>query len=319
MRHGGSGAGEELAVGLGEERAVRHDRLLAQKAEVVERLCVGLAIAGRCHTLLPLAFGAVRLHVGARLLGDATEAREALVGAAGDEARGHHAVDALARRCADLRDLGQQGLGVCQSLARRGVAVEVGVGGRVVHDDLAHECTLAALGAGARELDGGGQVVAGEVHRGGGAQAEQAAHQVAVDGAGEVEVCKACFKGKRPLLEPHVERLVEGDACLGPLRGVHVHIHKAGQAVGALRQLKKRASVARVLHASGIVGGIGAHHIGDKAARVHLNQHVFKELDLAVAGRVKKQTKESRGRYGSGHAKISLLLVGGAFFGMGKL
>ena len=245
----------------------------------------------------------MRLHVGARLLGDATQAREALGRAAGDEARGHHAKNALARGGADLRDFGEQRLGVCQGLGRRSVAVEVGVGRRVVHDDLAHERALATLGADARELDGGGQIVAGEVDRRGGAQAEQAAYQVAVDGAGEVEVSEACLKRERALLEPHVERLVEGDACLGPLRGVHMHIHKAGQAVGALRQLDERAGVACVLHVSGVVGGIAAHHVGDKAARVHLNQHVFKQLDLAVAGRVEKRTKKSRGRDGSGHAK----------------
>ena len=257
--------------------------------------------------MFPLAFVAVRLHVGARLLGDATQAGEALVGAAGDEARGHHAVDALARRGADLSDFGEQRLGVCQSLCRRGVAVEVGVGGRVVHDDLANECALTALGADARELDGGGQVVAGEVDRRGGTQAEQAVYQVSVDRASEVEVGEARLKGKRPLLQPHVERLVEGDACLGPLRGVYVHIHKAGQAIGALRQLDERAGVACVLHASGVVGGIGAYHVGDEAARVHLNQHVFEQLDLAVAGRVEKRTKKSRGRDGSGHAKSPLL------------
>ena len=307
MRHGCSGAGKKLAVGFGQEGAVRQDGLLAQKAEVVEGLCVRLAVTGRRHALLPLPLGAVRLHVGARLLGDATQADETLVGAAGDEARGHHAVDALARRCADLCDFSQQRLGVCQGLGRGGVAVEVGVGSRVVHDDLAHERALATLGADACELDGGGQVVAGEVDRRGGAQAEQAAHQVAVDRTGEIEIGKACFKGKRSLLEPHVERLVEGDTCLGPLRGVYVHIHKAGQAVGALRQLDERAGVAGMLHASGVVGGIGAHHVGDKAARVHLNQHVFEHFNLAVAGRVEKRTKESRGRYGSGHAKISLL------------
>ena len=303
MRHGGSGAGEKLAVGFGEEGAVRHDGLLAQKAEVVESLRVGLAVTGRRHALLPLTFGAVRLHVGTRLLGDATQACEALGRAAGDEARGHHAIDALARRGANLRDFGEQRLGVCQGLGRGGVAVKVGVGRRVVHDDLAHERALATLGADARELDGGGQVVAGEVDRRGGAQAEQAAHQVAVDGASEVEVGEACLKWERPLLEPHVEWLVEGDACLGPLRGVHVHVHKAGQAVGALRQLDEGAGVACVLHASGVVGSVGANNVGDKAARVHLNQHVFKQLDLAVAGCVEKRTKKSRGRDGSGHAK----------------
>ena len=295
MRHSGSRAGKELAVGFRQEGAVRHDGLLAQKAEVVEGLRVGFAVARRRHALLPLPLGAVRLHVGTRLLGDAAQAREALGRAAGDEARRHHAVDALARRGADLRDLGEQRLGVCQSLGRRGVAVEVGVGSRVVHDDLAHERALTALGADARELDGGGQVVAGEVDRRGGTQAEQAAYQVAVDGAGEVEVGEARLKGKRALLEPHVEWLIESDACLGPLRGVHVHIHKAGQAVGALCQFDKRASVACVLHASGVVGGIGAHHVGDKAARVHLNQRVFEQLDLAIAGRVEKRTKKSRG------------------------
>ena len=156
VRHGGSGAGEKLAVGFREEGAVRHDGLLAQKAEVVEGLRVGLAVTGRRHALLPLPLGAVRLHVGTRLLGDAAQAREALGRAAGDEARGHHAVDALARRGANLRDLGEQRLGVCQGLGRGGVAVEVGVGRRVVHDDLAHECALATLGADAREFDGGG-------------------------------------------------------------------------------------------------------------------------------------------------------------------
>ena len=121
--------------------------------------------------------------------------------------------------------------------------------------------------------------------------------------ASEIEVGEACLKRKRPLLEPHVERLVEGDACLGPLRGVHVHIHKAGQAVGALRQFDERAGVACVLHASGVVGAVGAHDVGDKAACVHLNQHIFEQFDLAVAGRVEKRTKKSRGRDGSGHAK----------------
>lgn len=100
---------------------------------------------------------------------------------------------------------------------------------------------------------------------------------------------------------------------------MYVHVHKSRQAVGALRHLDKRASVACVLHAGGVVGGIGVHHVGDKAARVHLYQHVFEQFDLAVAGRVEKRTKESRGRYGSGHAKISLLSVGGAFLRMSKL
>ena len=100
---------------------------------------------------------------------------------------------------------------------------------------------------------------------------------------------------------------------------MYVHVHKSRKSIGARRQFDKRAGIARAVHTGSVVGAVGVHHVGDKAARVHLYQHVFEQFDLAVAGRVEKRTKESRGRYGSGHAKISLLSVGGAFLRMSKL
>ena len=109
-------------------------------------------------------------------------------------------------------------------------------------------------------------------------------------------------------------------------RGAHAaRMILLGFAITTMRKRKQlerqmlALRVACMLHAGGVVGGIGVHHVGDKAARVHLYQHVFEQFDLAVAGRVEKRAKESRGRYGGGHAKISLLSVGGAFLRMSKL
>ena len=49
-----------------------------------------------------------------------------------------------------------------------------------------------------------------------------------VDRLDELKVLVLSLQGKSVIVEPFVERLIEGVTSLGPLRGVDVQVHKAG-------------------------------------------------------------------------------------------
>ena len=63
MRDRHAQLGEHLALLLGEVGAMRHDGVLAQKAEVAQRVRIGLPETLEHHVVLPLTLVAMRLHV----------------------------------------------------------------------------------------------------------------------------------------------------------------------------------------------------------------------------------------------------------------
>jgi hypothetical protein len=161
--------------------------------------------------------------------GETPEAVEHRVGAARYEARRHHRLDQLPAVAAQgpheadevgrLRDPDLGG----------GIPVVVGALLGIIHGDPADEGALALLKADLGQRLGGLQVNGGEVQRRRGAVGQQGVDQPGIDPAGKVRVGVARLQGKGVLLQPLVERQMQGLAGLRPLRGVDVEIDKARQ------------------------------------------------------------------------------------------
>ena len=88
---------KERALVRREEGAVRHDRVLAEKAKVAQRVGILLAKARQNRVVLPLSLVAVALNVGVVLRGKVSQAAKNFIGAAGDEAWRDYGPDALGR------------------------------------------------------------------------------------------------------------------------------------------------------------------------------------------------------------------------------
>ena len=288
MGDGDAQLSEHLALLLGEVGAMCHDGVLAQQTEIAQGVRVGLAEALKHDVVFPLAFVAVRLHVGARGAGQIAQAAQHLVGAAGDEARRDDGPGARAAAPPDGLHLADEGFGVAHRLLRRCVAVVVRVCCGVVHHRLAHKCALAALGADLGERHRCLQMRAAEVHRRGRPSRKKLIDQVGVHFLREIDIRELRLQRERALIEPPVERLVEGERRLRPLRRVDVDVHEAWQPESTLPQLKKHAGFASLRHYRGLVGVVMRDDALDRAVFPYFYEGALQVLEAAVFGRVEK-------------------------------
>ena len=167
---------------------MRHDGVLAQQAEIAQGIRVGLAEALEHDVVFPLAFVAVRLHVGTCVFGQIAQATKHFVGAAGDEARRDDRPGTCAAFPPDGLHLADEGFGVAHRLLGRGIAIVIRVRCGVVHHRLAHERALAALGADFGKRHRCLQVGAAEVHCRGRTSRKKLIDQVGVHFLREINV-----------------------------------------------------------------------------------------------------------------------------------
>ena len=267
---------------------MRHDGVLAQQAEIAQGVRVGLAEALEHDVVFPLAFVAVCLHVGTCAFGQIAQATKHFVSAAGNEARRDDGPGARPAFPSDGLHLADEGFGVAHRLLRRCVAVVVRVRFRVVHHRLAHERALAALGADLGERHRCLQMRAAEVHRRGRPSRKKLIDQVGVHFLREINVCELRLQRERALIEPPVERLVEGERRLRPLRRVDVDVHEARQPESTLPQLVERASLAVLRERRGLVGVVMCDDAFNRAVFPYFYEGALQVLEAAVFGRVEK-------------------------------
>ena len=129
----------------------------------------------------------------------------------------------------------------------------------MIHGHPADQRALRALQTDVSQTLRGGQMDGAVIHGGGGAVGQQAVDQRAIGRRGELHVGVARLERERVLLQPELERLIQGPPQLRPLRRVDVQIHESGQQIAVFAQ-----------HAQGTRGGM-ARRRRAPVGRVHVD------------------------------------------------
>ena len=207
----------------------------------MQRVGVGGAGALQHMAVGPVAFRAMRLHMGAGALGQVAQALQQLVRARRNKARrddGQHALVGVVR-------VGTQpvhkGFGIGHGLGGAGVLVVRRALRGLVHGHLAHQRTLAVGQAALGQHLVASVVHAAKVHGGGGAVGQQRGHDHVVHALCERRVAVARLQREGVVLQPDLQRHIQRLAVLRPLRRVHMQVHHAGQQIAASGQAAQRA------------------------------------------------------------------------------
>ena len=134
---------------------------------------------------------------------------------------------------------------------------------------------------------------ASQIHDRRRAARRQLIDQVRVNHASEIDVGELRLERERTLLEPQIQRLIEGERRLRPLRSVHVDVDEAGKTVAVLPQLDERALRAVRLKRRRLIAIVVFQHARDDARVIHLDERVLEVLERSIHRRMEEGTVES--------------------------
>jgi hypothetical protein len=156
---------------------------------------------------------------------------------------------------------------------------------------------LAACAADVGEAHRGRKVHGAEIERRRRAVREQCIDERRIDTGRESGIGVARLERKRVFLQPILERQIEREPELRPLRRVHVQVDESGQEIRARAQ-RHQGPCGRMPRGRGrAIGSLGPENGRDPAVRIAFEQRVRETLEQTAARGVHSR-REKRTRAG---------------------